>query len=93
MFEDKSLILYITAGDPNVKATIELLLAMDEYAGAIELSIPFSDPMANGKTIQESHFRALKIDFKLEVAFKIVSEFRKHSDTPIVLTDILQSCI
>ncbi|ASJ16280.1 tryptophan synthase subunit alpha [Thermococcus chitonophagus] len=85
MFKDQSIIPYITAGDPSAKATLRFLLAVDEYAGAIELGIPFSDPMADGKTIQESHFRALKNGFKLEDAFRIVREFRKHSDTPIVL--------
>ncbi|MFA4639412.1 tryptophan synthase subunit alpha [Pyrococcus kukulkanii] len=85
MFKDHSIIPYITAGDPSAKATLRFLLAVDEYAGAIELGIPFSDPMADGKTIQESHFRALKNGFKLEDTFWIVREFRKHSDTPIVL--------
>ncbi|CAB49380.1 tryptophan synthase subunit alpha [Pyrococcus abyssi] len=85
MFRDGSLIPYLTAGDPSAKATLRFLLAIEEYSGAIELGIPFSDPIADGKTIQQSHFRALKGGFKLEHAFNIVREFRKHSDVPIVL--------
>ncbi|AFK23181.1 tryptophan synthase subunit alpha [Pyrococcus sp. ST04] len=85
MFKDHSIIPYLTAGDPTVDSTLEFLLAVDEFAGAIELGIPFSDPMADGKTIQESHFRALKNGFRLEDAFYIIREFRKHSETPLVI--------
>lgn len=85
MFKDGSLIPYLTAGDPDKQSTLNFLLALDEYAGAIELGIPFSDPIADGKTIQESHYRALKNGFKLREAFWIVKEFRRHSSTPIVL--------
>jgi tryptophan synthase alpha chain len=85
MFERGSLIPYITAGDPSVGKTIEFLLAIDEFAGLIELGIPFSDPMADGKTIQESHYRALRNGFKLEDTFRILREFRRYSSTPVIL--------
>ncbi|AEC51228.1 tryptophan synthase subunit alpha [Pyrococcus sp. NA2] len=85
MFEKGSLIPYFTAGDPSKKDTLEFLLAVEDLVGAIELGIPFSDPIADGPTIQKSHYRALKNGFRLEDAFDIVRNFRKHSDKPIVL--------
>ncbi len=86
MFEKGSLIPYLTAGDPSVEKTLEFLLAVEEFAGLIELGIPpFSDPMADGKTIQESHYRALKNGFKLDDTFRILREFRRHSSTPVIL--------
>lgn len=85
MFERGSLIPYLTAGDPSVEKTLEFLLAVEEFAGLIELGIPFSDPMADGKTIQESHYRALRNGFKLEDTFRILREFRRHSSTPVIL--------
>ena len=85
MFESGSLIPYFTTGDPSVEKTLEFMLAIDEFVGAIELGIPFSDPMADGKTIQESHERALRNGFRLEDTFRILSGFRKESDTPVIL--------
>ena len=57
----KAFIAFITAGDPDLKTTEDLVVAF-EKAGVdiIELGIPFSDPLADGPTIQASFFRALK---------------------------------
>ncbi len=85
MFERGSIIPYITAGDPSVEKTLHFMFAVEEFAGAIELGIPFSDPMADGKTIQESHERALRNGFRLENVFKILSTFKRESETPVVL--------
>ena len=82
---DRSLITFITAGDPSTKDTLRFLKAMDEYADIIELGIPSTDPMADGPTIQKADHRALKRGFKLDDVFQIVREFRKDSSTPIVL--------
>ncbi|MCD6373438.1 MAG: tryptophan synthase subunit alpha [Thermococcus sp.] len=85
MFESGSIIPYITAGDPSVRATLGFLEAVAEYSGAIELGVPFSDPMADGRTIQASHERALRGGFKLEELFPLVKAFRRNYDTPIIL--------
>ncbi len=85
MFVKPALITFITAGDPNIKATLDFMLALDKYADVIELGIPFSDPMADGRTIQKANVRALKAGTKVKDVFEIVKEFREHSDTPVVL--------
>jgi tryptophan synthase alpha chain len=85
MFKRPALITFITAGDPNVKATLDFLLVLEKYADVIELGIPFSDPMADGKAIQKANVRALKAGTRVADVFWVVREFREHSDTPIVL--------
>lgn len=85
MFERGSVIPYITAGDPNTEATLEFLRGVADYAGAVELGVPFSDPMADGKTIQESHERALRNGFKLKMLFPLVRAFKKDYEIPLVL--------
>ncbi len=85
MFRKPALITFITAGDPNIRATLDFLFVLDKYSEVIELGIPFSDPMADGKAIQKANVRALKAGTKVADVFKVVREFREHSDTPIVL--------
>ncbi len=80
------LIPFITAGDPDLATTEELLLALAE-AGAdiIELGIPFSDPMADGPTIQLASERALRAGATLKGILALVARFRRQSQVPIVL--------
>ncbi len=85
MISRPSLITYVTAGDPNVEATIQFLEVLSKYSDVIELGIPFSDPMADGKTIEKSHYRALKSGFRVRDVFGIVEEFKDNHKTPIVL--------
>ncbi|MDR2873026.1 MAG: tryptophan synthase subunit alpha [Xanthomonadaceae bacterium] len=87
----KALIPFITAGDPALEATVPVMHALVE-AGAdiIELGVPFSDPMADGPTIQRSSERALKRGAGLEYVLKSVDEFRhRDTSTPIVLMGYL----
>lgn len=79
------LVTFITAGDPNPKYTLELMLALEKHSDVIELGIPFSDPMADGPTIQKANYRALKSGTKVSDVFSIVEQFRKYSDKPVVL--------
>ena len=82
-----ALIPFITAGDPDADLTLPLLRALVE-AGAdiIELGVPFSDPMADGPTIQRASERALKQGMSLVRVLDIVRNFRAENDaTPIVL--------
>ncbi len=83
----KALIPFITAGDPSPEATLPLLRALvDGGADVIELGVPFSDPMADGPTIQRASERALKNGMTLRRVLGIVREFRAgNADTPIVL--------
>jgi tryptophan synthase alpha chain len=79
--------IFITASDPNLKISLEILKGLPQ-AGAdmIELGIPFSDPMADGPTIQASSLRALKSGGSLNRTLEMVAEFRKTDNTtPLVL--------
>ncbi len=83
----KALIPFFTAGDPDPKLTVPLLHALVEAgADVIELGVPFSDPMADGPTIQRSSERALKHHVSLHQVLDMVAEFRRsNTGTPIVL--------
>lgn len=83
----KGLVPFITAGDPEPAATLNLLHALVRGgADVIELGIPFSDPMADGPVIQRASERALAHGMSLKGCLAIVQEFRSTNDhTPIVL--------
>lgn len=83
----KALIPFITAGDPNPEITVPLMHALTE-AGAdiIEVGVPFSDPMADGPTIQRASERALRHGVALHDVLDMVEQFRTtDAHTPIVL--------
>jgi tryptophan synthase alpha chain len=83
----KALIPFITAGDPTPAMTVPIMRAM-VAAGAdiLELGVPFSDPMADGPTIQRSSERALKHGVGLKDVLGFVREFRNEdAATPVVL--------
>ena len=77
---------YVCAGDPNPELTSKLFLTLEE-AGAdlIELGVPFSDPIADGPTIQRASERALTHHISLQQILEIVSSLRKQTDIPIAL--------
>lgn len=83
----KALIPFITAGDPSPDATVPLMHALVEGgADIIELGVPFSDPMADGPTIQRASERALKHGVGLKDVLALTAEFRKtNASTPVVL--------
>ncbi|PKP67856.1 MAG: tryptophan synthase subunit alpha, partial [Alphaproteobacteria bacterium HGW-Alphaproteobacteria-5] len=78
--------IYLTAGDPSLAVTKELILAL-EAAGAdiLEIGVPFSDPTADGPVIQAAAQRALKNGTTLQGILKMIGEVRKVSQIPIVL--------
>ena len=83
----KALIPFITAGDPDPALTVPLLQTLVR-AGAdiIELGVPFSDPMADGPTIQRASERALAKGVSLRQVLGLVRDFRAaDQETPIVL--------
>lgn len=83
----KALIPFITAGDPEPAMTVLLMHELVSVgADIIELGVPFSDPMADGPTIQRSYERALKHNVSLENVLEMVAEFRqKDTGTPVIL--------
>ncbi len=80
------LVTYITAGDPDLATTEKLIQVLAESgADILELGVPFSDPMADGPTIQAAADRALKNPFSLDAIFSLVERVRKQSQVPILL--------
>ncbi len=83
---EKALIPYIMAGDPDLDATRTLVFDI-EKAGAdiIELGVPFSDPLADGPTIQRASERALAKGVTLRKVLSLVESIRERSDIPLIL--------
>jgi tryptophan synthase alpha chain len=80
------IVAYLTAGDPSMAATLEFVLALEEAGtDVIELGVPFSDPLADGPTIQRASERALKAGASLATILQLVHEIRKVSQIPLVL--------
>jgi len=79
-------VVFVTAGDPSLEATREIVLAMDKVGiDIVELGIPFSDPIADGPSIQASSQRALSQGVTPTDVLELVSSIRSKSDIPIVL--------
>jgi tryptophan synthase alpha chain len=83
---EMGIVAYITAGDPSIDATLEFVLALEEAGtDVIELGVPFSDPLADGPTIQRASERALKSGASLPKILELVRRIRKSSQIPLVL--------
>ncbi len=83
---EKALITFITAGDPDLKTSKEIMFELEKSgADIIELGIPFSDPMADGTTIQAASERALKNGITLKDVLKLVRDVRQKTEIPIIL--------
>ncbi len=83
---EKALICFLTAGDPNLEKTREIILGL-ETAGVdcVEIGVPFSDPTADGPIIQAASQRALKNGATLAGILEMIESLRKISEIPIVL--------
>ena len=80
------IVAYITAGDPTLDATLRHVLGLAEAgADVIELGVPFSDPLADGPTIQRASERALKSGTTLHGVLDLVRRIRQSSQVPLVL--------
>jgi tryptophan synthase alpha chain len=80
------IVAYITAGDPSLDATVRFVLALAEGgADIIELGVPFSDPLADGPTIQRASERALRAGATLAGVLETVRRIRQSSEVPLVL--------
>ena len=85
-----TLVPYVTSGFPSRSQTVEVLTGLVEAGGdVLELGIPFSDPLADGPTIQDSTFRALEGGMTVAGTLEVLAEFRRESDAPIVLFSYL----
>ena len=81
-----ALVTYITAGDPSIDMTSDIVLKLEESgADIIELGIPFSDPMADGSVIQLASERALENGTTLGAVLDTVKSIRRRSEVPIIL--------
>ncbi len=82
----KGFIPFVTAGDPDLATSLSIILKLAGMgADVIELGVPFSDPMADGPTIQRSSQRALDSGTTLQDVLNLAKDFRKQIDVPIVL--------
>ncbi len=84
--EEKALVTFITAGDPDLDTTKSLVLTMERNgADIIELGVPFSDPVAEGPTIQRSSLRSLRGGVTLVKIFETVKDIRTETQIPLLL--------
>ena len=83
----KALTCFVTSCDPSLELSEKIINSLPKYgADIIEIGIPFSDPMADGPTIQRSSLRAIKSKSNISKTFKIIKNFRtKNKTTPIIL--------
>jgi tryptophan synthase alpha chain len=82
----KAFIPYITAGDPTLELTEQLVLALDKVgADVVELGVPFSDPIADGPVIQRATERGLKSGVTLSKVLDLARNIRRQSEVPLLL--------
>jgi len=82
----KALITYISAGDPDLHTTKELVLAMENNgADIIELGVPYSDPVADGPVIQQASVRALQNGVTIDAIFGLTASLRQDTAIPLIL--------
>ncbi|MBF0225780.1 MAG: tryptophan synthase subunit alpha [Desulfobacterales bacterium] len=83
---EKALIGFVTAGDPDISASLSIIKEMCKSGiDILELGIPFSDPTADGPVIQRSSSRALKKGVTIKTVFDMAKDIRSVSDVPIIL--------
>lgn len=84
--QETALIPFLTAGDPDIATTAKLVRTLvDNGADLVELGMPFSDPMADGPTIQAASERALAAGATLEKVLQLVADIRQDCQVPLVL--------
>jgi tryptophan synthase alpha chain len=83
---EAALIPFVTAGDPDLKTTLEVMRALEAGgADCIEVGVPFSDPTADGPTIQQASERALRNHITITGILKMLRKFRDGSSVPVIL--------
>lgn len=82
----KALVTFLTAGDPDMETSEKNIMAMiDNGADIVEIGVPFSDPIAEGATIQKASKRSLDNGTNLDKIFGLVRNLRKQTDKPLLL--------
>ena len=83
----KAFVGYIVAGDPDLETSLELMhLSVDSGVDILEIGVPFTDPIAEGPTIQQAHDRSLENETNLQRIVDLICKFReKDINTPIIL--------
>ena len=83
----KAFVGYIVAGDPDLETSLELMhLSVDSGVDVLEIGVPFTDPIAEGPTIQQAHDRSLENETNLQKIIDLICKFReKDTNTPIIL--------
>ena len=83
----KAFVGYIVAGDPDLETSLELMhLSVDSGVDILEIGVPFTDPIAEGPTIQQAHDRSLENETNLQKIVDLICKFReKDFNTPIIL--------
>jgi tryptophan synthase alpha chain len=83
---EKALVGFVTAGDPDLDTSLQIIAAMCENGiDILELGVPFSDPTADGPVIQRSSGRALKNKMSLKNVLEMIREIRKKTDIPVII--------
>lgn len=83
---NKALVAFYTAGDPDLSASKDIFAVIEKNgADIIEIGVPFSDPLADGPTIQASSHRSLQKGTTLKKIIQLVADIRKTSELPIIL--------
>jgi len=80
-----ALIAFVTAGDPKPELTPRIVQTLTKHADIVELGIPFSDPIADGPTIQGAADRALKAGTTPETVREVIRQIRRTSEVPLVV--------
>ena len=85
--EDKKLLsIYFTAGYPNIDDTVSIIQGLEKNGvDMVEIGLPFSDPLADGPTIQASSTQALKNGMTTELLFNQLKDIRKSVDIPLII--------
>jgi len=84
--DEKIMSLFITAGYPDLDATVDLIVGFEQNgADLIELGMPFSDPLADGPTIQYANNVAIENGITMDKIFEMVEQIRLKSDIPLIL--------
>ncbi len=81
----KGFVAYLSAGDPNLEDTVDIVLRLEEAGvDVVELGLPFSDPLADGRVNQEAATRALEAGSTFEGVMECVAKIREHSEIPLI---------
>lgn len=82
----KIISVYFTAGYPEKESTLDVIKALDQSGvDMIEVGLPYSDPLADGPTIQQSSMQALKNGMSTAVLFEQLKDLRQHTDVPVIV--------